>query len=80
MRAERIGDGGERLAQMAASISWLGTLSGTLRSPSMSSEKASRRVLTVDISSKARRTQVVRATSPKVPMCGRPDGRSPSRK
>jgi len=68
VRAERIGDGGERLARCAVSISWLGRLVGTLRSPSMSSEKASRRVLAFDISEKARRTQVVRATSPNVPI------------
>jgi hypothetical protein len=40
----------------------------------MSSEKQTRRVGTSDIAWKARRTMVVRATSPKVPMCGRPEG------
>ncbi len=40
----------------------------------MSSEKAISRVGMSLISSKARRTQVVRATSPKVPIWGRPDG------
>jgi hypothetical protein len=58
----------------AASISLFGTLSGTLRNPSMSSLKASsfdgRPVMTV----KACRTQEVRATSPNVPICGRPEG------
>ena len=42
----------------------------------MSSEKAMSRVGMVSSVStrKAWRTMVVRATSPKVPMCGRPDG------
>ena len=55
-------------------MSAFGTLSGTLRSPSMSSEKAQRRVGMSDIVLNAWRTMVVRATSPNVPMCGRPDG------
>ena len=57
-------------------MSLLGTLSGTLRSPSMSSEKQTSRVLTLPSvsTSKACRTMAVRATSPKVPMCGSPDG------
>ncbi len=55
-------------------ISVCGTLSGTLRMPSRSSEKQIRRVGMSEISSKARRIIVVRATSPKVPMCGSPDG------
>ena len=59
---------------MLASISWFGTLSGTLRSPSISSEKQISRVGTPVITSNAWRTIVVRATSPKVPICGRPDG------
>ena len=42
----------------------------------MSSEKAISRVLTLSSVStrKAWRTMVVRATSPNVPICGRPDG------
>jgi hypothetical protein len=54
----------------------LGMLSGTLRKPSMSSEKAIRRVLIVSpVSARnAWRTIEVRATSPNVPICGRPDG------
>ena len=42
----------------------------------MSSEKQMSRVLRLPSvsTSKACRTMVVRATSPKVPMCGRPDG------
>jgi hypothetical protein len=53
----------------------LGTLSGTLRMPSMSSEKQISRVgMSFVMHSKARRIMVVRATSPKVPICGRPDG------
>ena len=58
----------------STSISRLGTLVGALRSPSMSSEKANRRVGMSDNWWKAWRTIDVRATSPKVPMCGRPDG------
>src|SRR5262249_31154049 len=56
-----------------------GTFSGTLRSPSMSSENAIRRVLILSSVStrKAWRTMVVRATSPKGPMCGRPEGPEP---
>jgi hypothetical protein len=59
-----------------SSISRFGTLSGTLRRPSMSSEKAISRVGTSPpvINSNARRTIEVRATSPKVPMCGSPEG------
>ncbi len=64
------------LPMCAASMSLLGTLSGTLRRPSMSSEKQMRRVLRRPSvsTSKAWRTMLVRATSPKVPMCGSPDG------
>ena len=42
----------------------------------MSSEKQTSRVLRRPSvsTSKAWRTMLVRATSPKVPMCGRPDG------
>ena len=40
----------------------------------MSSEKAISRVGTSVRRWKAWRTMVVRATSPKVPICGRPDG------
>ena len=56
--------------------SWFGTLPGTLRRPSMSSEKQMSRVGTRSSvrSRNAVRTIVVRATSPKVPMCGRPEG------
>src|SRR5204862_7162562 len=63
--------------RLASSSCGLGMLPGTLRRPSMSSEKAMRRVLTSLICSKAWRTQVVRAPSPKVPMCGRPEGPYP---
>ena len=64
------------LPRCCASISLFGTLSGTLRSPSMSSENAISRVLILSSVStrKAWRTMVVRATSPNVPMCGRPEG------
>jgi hypothetical protein len=51
-----------------------GTLSGTLRMPSRSSEKQKSRVGMSEMTSKARRIIVVRATSPKVPMCGSPEG------
>ena len=53
-----------------------GTLSGTFRRPSMSSEKAIRWVATLSPVStrKAWRTIEVRATSPKVPICGSPEG------
>ncbi|MGY4617793.1 hypothetical protein ACVWZ4_003020 [Bradyrhizobium sp. USDA 4472] len=59
-----------------AKRSLFGTLSGTLRKPSMSSEKASKRVLILSSVStrKAWRTIEVRATSPNVPICGRPEG------
>ena len=74
--AEGIGNLRKRLAEMLATISWLGTLPGTLRKPSMSSEKQTSRVgiLSSVSTRKAWRTKVVRATSPKVPICGRPDG------
>jgi hypothetical protein len=62
------------LPRCCASISLLGTLSGTLRSPSMSSLNAISRVGTSLIASKARRTIVVRSTSLNVPICGRPEG------
>jgi hypothetical protein len=55
-------------------MSPFGTFSGTLRIPSMSSEKQTSRVGMSLIVSKARRIMVVRSTSPKVPMCGRPEG------
>src|SRR5580700_3949878 len=60
-------------------MSRLGTLSGILRKPSMSSEKAISLVLTLSPAStrKACLTMLVRATSPKVPRCGRPDGPYP---
>ena len=54
-----------------------GTLRGTLRRPSMSSENACRRVGPPVRCSKARRTKLVRATSAKVPMWGRPLGPYP---
>ena len=62
------------LPRWAASISLFGTLSGTLRSPSMSSEKQNSRAGTSDSRRNAWRTIVVRTTSPNVPICGRPDG------
>ena len=43
----------------------------------MSSLKASRREGRPVSAVKARRTQVVRATSPNVPICGRPEGPYP---
>jgi hypothetical protein len=55
-------------------MSWCGTPGGTLRMPSMSSEKAIRRVGQSTISVSAWRTIKVRATSWKVPRCGSPDG------
>ena len=55
-------------------MSCCGTFSGTFRIPSMSSEKQINRVGMSLISSNALRIIVVRATSPKVPMCGRPEG------
>ena len=58
----------------ALSIALFGTLSGTLRSPSMSSLNASSREARPVSSVNARRTHDVRATSPNVPICGRPDG------
>ena len=51
-----------------------GTLSGTLRRPSMSSENANNRVGTSLSSENACRTMLVRATSPNVPICGNPEG------
>jgi hypothetical protein len=74
MRAEGVGMAVSGRPRKPASISRFGTLSGTFRSPSMSSLKATRREGRPVSRSKARRTQVVRATSPKVPMCGRPEG------
>ena len=56
------------------SIARSGTFSGTLRIPSTSSEKQISRVGMSEITSNALRIIVVRATSPKVPICGRPDG------
>ena len=59
----------------ACSSSWFGTLVGTLRRPSMSSEKQTSRVLASGRSvCSACRTIEVRATSPNVPICGSPDG------
>ena len=53
-----------------------GTFGGILRRPSMSSLNEISRVgiLSSVRARNAARTMVVRATSPKVPMCGRPDG------
>ena len=62
------------MPRCCATIARLGMLSGTLRKPSMSSEKHRSRVLIPVMVSKACRTMVVRATSPKVPICGSPDG------
>src|SRR6266550_6779802 len=62
------------LPRWAASISLLGTLSGTLRSPSMSSEKQNSRVGTSLRRQNAWRTMVVLTTSAKVPIWGRPEG------
>src|SRR5262245_19581121 len=67
------------LPRWLAIMSRLGTLSGTLRRPSMSSENEISRVLMLSpVSTRnAWRTMVVRATSPNVPICGRPDGPYP---
>ena len=62
------------LCRCSASISRFGTLSGTFRIPSMSSENEMSFVGISEIASKARRTIVVLSTSPKVPICGSPDG------
>ena len=62
------------LPRWAATSSLFGMLSGTLRRPSISSEKQMSRVGTSDSRRKAWRTMVVRTTSPKVPMWGRPEG------
>jgi hypothetical protein len=63
------------LPRLALSRPGFGTLSGTLRSPSMSSLNAISRVGAPPVSaSNARRTKVVRSTSWKVPMCGSPLG------
>ena len=55
-------------------MSAFGMFSGTLRSPSMSSENANSLLGMSDSSASARRTIWVRTTSPKVPMWGSPDG------
>ena len=62
------------LPRCSVSMAWLGTLSGTLRKPSISSENSISRVGASDIAWNAWRTIVVRSTSLNVPMCGRPDG------
>ena len=62
------------LPRYSASIASLGTLSGTLRSPSMSSQNAISRVGASDSAWNALRTIVVRSTSLNVPICGRPEG------
>ncbi len=73
--AERVGHARSAAAAGSRAASpGCGTLSGTLRIPSMSSEKQISRVGISEITSKARRIIVVRATSPKVPICGRPEG------
>ena len=76
MRAERIGHAGERLAQMWRDQLLIGDVVRDFCSPSMSSEKASSFVAIRPSvrTSKAWRTMPVRATSPNVPMCGRPEG------
>ncbi len=57
-------------------MAWLGRLGGTFLRPSMSSENEISRVgMASSVSArKALRTMVVRTTSLKVPMCGRPEG------
>ncbi len=62
------------LPRFAFIISALGRLSGTLRKPSISSEKQISLVGISLIAAKALRTIVVRATSPNVPICGSPEG------
>src|SRR5690349_12667583 len=62
------------LPRFWASISLFGTLSGTLRNPSMSSEKQNNRVGTSQRRMNAWRTMVVRTTSPNVPIWGSPEG------
>ena len=57
--------------------SLFGTLSGTFLNPSMSSEKIKSLVGISDKKLKAFITIVVLKTSPKVPMCGSPDGPYP---
>jgi hypothetical protein len=74
MRAEGVGDALRLLPRCCRSTSPFGTLSGTFRSPSMSSLKASSLLGSPVRRVNAFRTQLVRATSPKVPICGRPDG------
>src|ERR1700722_17069357 len=67
------------LPRGGAIMSRVGIYTGILRRPSMSSEKAISLVLTLAPAStrKACLTMLVRATSPKVPRCGRPDGPYP---
>ncbi len=74
--AERVRHRSERLLQIGLERLRVRTLSGIFRMPSMSSEKTSIRVLHLAAvsTSKALRTIEVRATSPKVPICGRPEG------
>ena len=60
-------------SRCSASKSALGTFSGTLRRPSISSEKQISRVAMSGANiEKAWRTIEVRTTSPNVPICGRP--------
>src|SRR5690242_21790182 len=61
------------LPRCCASISLLGTLSGTLRRPSLSSEKQNSLVGTSERRWNGWRTIDVHTTSPKVPLCGNPD-------
>ena len=67
------------LPRSSANASRLGTFSGTLRNPSMSSENEMRRVAIASSvrARKALRTMVVRATSLNVPICGNPDAPYP---
>ena len=67
---------GQRLAEMRRDQLLFGTLSGTLRRPSMSSEKRDqpRRDRVAGQHAEGVAHHGVRATSPKVPICGRPEG------
>ena len=65
------------LFKCSIKLSGLGILSGTLRRPSMSSEKATNLLGISQIRVSAFRTIVVRNTSPNVPICGNPDGPYP---
>ena len=75
MRAEGIGDRGQRLAEIGRQHLRLGQVvrhfAQAIHVVGKRDQPGRERR---DIVSKAWRTQVVRATSPKVPICGRPDG------